>query len=107
MNHEKVITCSCGETFTSENDFENHKEQEKRELFRDKSQEWIESNLEEPFASYHQSLMAQMGGFDAYNTCVEEDISQEPTDENVKEACLAWAQAALVPPNSDMLLDHN
>jgi len=100
--HTKVIECSCGAKFTSESEFNDHKD---REEFRRKSQEWIESNLGEPFASYHESLMAEMGAFDAYNTCTQEDIPQEPTDENIEAACLEWAQAALVPPNSDRLLN--
>jgi len=105
MTHEKVIQCSCGEKFTSESEFSDHKDREKRQEFKRKSQEWIESNLGEPFSSYHQGLMAEMGAFDAYNTCNEADIPQEPTDENIEKACLEWAQAALVPPNSDRLLN--
>jgi len=100
--HTKVITCKCGETFESEDTFQKHKRTERREKFQAKAQSWIEDNLGEPFASYHKSL--QCMGIDAYATCGEEGIPKEPTDENVRKACLAWARQSLYEGNAKELL---
>jgi hypothetical protein len=102
--HKRVIQCSCGETFDSEENFELHKHIQKRKVFDKKAQEWFEDHTGGEIVSYHDELMGMGGGFTAYLIAKEQDdIGTEPTDENVRDACILFLQDALKTPNVEML----
>jgi hypothetical protein len=102
--HKRVIQCSCGETFDSEENFERHKEMEKRTAFEEKAQTWLETHTGGEIVSYHSDLMHGMGTLSAYDSAKMEDhIGTDPTDENVRDACIAFLQDALQSGNVEMM----
>jgi len=100
MKHGKPnFECKCGKEFPTKKQRDIH-------AFNMEAQEFIENNFGNPFADYHRSIMRDMGGIASYTAAKEEDIPTELTEENVKQAALAFCQGALVAPNSDMLLEY-
>jgi hypothetical protein len=98
--HTRVIPCSCGQTFETEDTFEAHKRAQSCKEFNQATQEWLDEHLGGQIAEWHRENAFGMGGVGAYHTAKQQDnIGIEPTDENVREAAIQYARSALAEGN--------
>lgn len=104
-DHTRVIRCSCGETFESEDDFERHKKKHRRRQFNEAAQQWLDEHVGGQLADWHDENRDSMGGLGAYHVAEHTDgIEPDPDSEiDVRDAAIQYCRDGLTPGNVEMV----
>lgn len=105
QEHQRVITCSCGETFKTEESFERHKNARLCRRFNKLAQKWFDEYVGGALAEHHRECSQGMGGIGAFHGAeINPDIDHvEPDEKDIRKACIEYMRGSLTEPNVNTL----